>query len=221
MEIFLPVLAVFLGFLVALIVKANSSKTQLLLSYSGALLLSVTIFEFLPKVYQTYSKATGAFIMLGVLLQLFLEFLSKGAEHGHVHNKNKLHQFPFLLFLSLSLHAFLEGYPIEENTQLLIGVVIHKIPIAMIITSFLLQTQLSKVQIGIFLLIFAAMTPLGSLFQQYAPLSENTEHYFNALVIGIFLHVSTTILFESSRNHQFNASKMGVIILGILTAYFI
>jgi hypothetical protein len=35
-----------------------------------------------------------------------------------------------------------------------------------------------------------------------------------AIVIGIFLHISTTILFESSSNHRFNFMKMVVIVIG-------
>jgi len=36
----------------------------------------------------------------------------------------------------------------------------------------------------------------------------------------VFLHVSTTILFESSKNHQFNISKMTAVVVAILIAYF-
>jgi NADH:ubiquinone oxidoreductase subunit 6 (subunit J) len=65
------------------------------------------------------------------------------------------------------------------------------------------------------------MTPLGSFLKsQFAALSE-VSVYINAVVIGIFLHVSTTILFEASKNHKFNISKLAVIIVGILLAYFI
>jgi hypothetical protein len=42
-------------------------------------------------------------------------------------------------------------------------------------------------------------------------------HFFNiilAMVVGIFLHISTTILFESDENHGFNLKKFVVIILG-------
>jgi hypothetical protein len=42
-----------------------------------------------------------------------------------------------------------------------------------------------------------------------------------AFVIGIFLHISTTILFESDQNHRFNFIKLLSIILGILTVLFI
>jgi zinc and cadmium transporter len=35
-----------------------------------------------------------------------------------------------------------------------------------------------------------------------------------AVVIGIFLHISTTILFESGAGHRFNLYKMAAIITG-------
>jgi hypothetical protein len=35
-----------------------------------------------------------------------------------------------------------------------------------------------------------------------------------AVVIGIFMHISTTILFEASDLHRFNVAKLGAIILG-------
>src|SRR5699024_12434511 len=91
------------------------------LSYSGALLLSVTVFEFLPKVYRDFSPTIGLLIMGGILLQVFLEFMSKGAEHGHTHYDKTLKSFPVLLFVSLCIHSFMEGFPIAESTHLLLG----------------------------------------------------------------------------------------------------
>ena len=39
-----------------------------------------------------------------------------------------------------------------------------------------------------------------------------------AIVVGIFLHISTTILFESGDGHNFNKYKMISIILGTVVA---
>ena len=38
----------------------------------------------------------------------------------------------------------------------------------------------------------------------------------SSLVIGVFLHISTIILFESSENHKFNLQKFLAILAGIL-----
>ena len=42
--------------------------------------------------------------------------------------------------------------------------------------------------------------------------------YFNkvmGIVIGIFLHISTTILFESNADHKINKKKMLAVLTGI------
>jgi zinc transporter ZupT len=158
--------------------------------------------------------------MLGLLIQIILEFGSKGAEHGHVHHKDE-ETFPILLFISLCLHSLIEGFPLAENQDLLYGVIVHKIPIAVILSAFLLNSKMSTKQTSIFLIIFACMTPLGAFLKTQSSILETYSSEVNALVVGVLLHVSTTILFESSKNHQFNATKLGVILIGIVIAYFL
>ncbi len=216
----LPFVAVAIGYLLSLILKPGTSTGfQLLLSFSGAFLLSVTVLELFPNVYNSGVEEVGIFIMGGLLLQIFLEFLSKGVEHGHMHHHENRVQFPYLLLFSLSLHALLEGFPLNSSDDLLHGVVIHKIPVAAILSTFLLHSKIGKFKSFLFLSIFALMTPLGSWINSVFEMGENISAYINAAVIGIFLHVSTTILFEASKNHSFNASKLGVVVLGILLAY--
>lgn len=218
----LPILAVVAGLIISLFLKPSSSSGfQLLLSFSGAYLLSVTIFELLPEVYGSGSDSVGIFIMSGLLLQIVLEFISKGVEHGHMHLDKNSNKFPLLLLISLSIHSLLEGFPLEKSDHLLTGVVIHKIPVAAILAAFLLHSNIGKPKAILFLGIFAIMTPLGSWLQANFPAINQYGEYINAVVIGIFLHVSTTILFEASKNHSFNASKLAVVIFGILLAYLI
>ena len=159
--------------------------------------------------------------MCGILLQIILEFFSKGAEHGHVHIHKDDTQFPWLLFISLCIHSFLEGFPIHEHNDMVFGVLIHKIPIAALITAFLLQSSFSKLQITGFLVVFAAMTPLGTYISNNIAFVADYVSVVNAIVIGIFLHISTTILFETGEGHKFNLSKLVAICLGVLIAYFI
>lgn len=218
----LPLLAVVIGYFISRFLKPSSSAGfQLLLSFSGAFLLSVTVFEMLPQVYGSGFENVGLFIMAGLLLQIFLEFLSKGVEHGHMHHNENSAKFPFLLLFSLSLHALLEGFPLNRSSDLLHGVVIHKIPVAAILAAFLFHSKIGKFKAFLFLGIFGLMTPLGSWINSSFGVSEEYSAYINAIVIGIFLHVSTTILFEASKNHSFNATKLAVVIAGILMAYLL
>ncbi len=222
---FYPLFAVILGVLIVVLFKPQrKSYIKLLLGFSGAFLLAMTLFELLPEVYHHLNaKRTGLFIMLGILLQVILEFFSKGAEHGHIHIHKNQQQFPWLLFISLCIHSFLEGFPIHAHNDMVYGIIIHKIPIAMLITSFLIQSGYSKAQMAIFLIVFGLMTPLGTLISNQASMNETTLLSIHALVIGIFFHIATIILFENedSHSHKPSYSKLFAILLGIGVAYFI
>lgn len=218
----LPIVAVIIGYVISSFLKPESSSGfKLLLAFSGAYLLAVTVLELIPDTYMEQTEGIGIFIMLGLLLQIILEFISKGVEHGHMHVEENRNAFPAALLLSLGIHALLEGFPLDEGNHLLHGVVIHKIPVAAILAAFLKHSKISTGKTILFLLIFALMTPLGSFLKQNIQFFSDYAIYLNAIVIGIFLHVSTTILFEASKNHSFNISKLVVIILGILLAYFL
>lgn len=215
------ILAVVIGYLIALRLKTKEMKQMsIYLAFSGAFLLSMTILELLPEVFEMPTERIGIFIMGGILLQICLEFFSKGAEHGHVHLDSNKRNFPWLLFLSLSVHALLEGFPISDNNNILIGIIVHKIPVALILSFFFLKANYSKAVTITFMALFALMTPIGNWLSSFDFLqSFHTE--ITAVVIGIFLHVSTTILYESSKDHKFNLAKLVTIVLGIVLAYFI
>ena len=214
----IPVIA---GFILVQLIKPNSKHLQLFLSFSGAYLLSVTVLHLLPEVFSTQQEHIGLFILLGIVLQTALEYLSKGAEHGHIHGHDFEKRIPWLLLGSLCLHAFLEGMPLGlgENDSLLYAIVIHKLPIAIILAGFLKNSSLSKVYVFIFLFLFAIMSPLGSWVSGNYSFIHQYANQINALIIGVLLHISTAILFESSENHKFNLQKFIVILIGFAIAF--
>ena len=218
-----PLMAVIFGVILAIIFnKKRPLNTRLLLSFSGAFLLALTLFEMLPEVYEHLdSRSAGLFIMSGILFQIVLEFFSKGAEHGHIHIHKHETNFPWALFISLCIHSFLEGFSIHDHNDMVYGIMIHKMPIAVLISMFLLQSNYNKIQISSFLIFFALMTPIGTLISNNVSVFQGYAHMINAFVIGIFFHISTTILFESSEGHKFNLSKLVAIVLGVIMAYLI
>ncbi|WKK67445.1 ZIP family metal transporter [Lutimonas zeaxanthinifaciens] len=215
------ILPVLIGFLLIQFIKPNSKHLQLLLSFSGAYLLSVTVLHLLPEVFSKGEKFMGLFILLGIVIQTGLEYLSKGAEHGHVHGNDFESTIPWLLVISLSLHAFLEGMPlgIDENLNLLYAIMIHKLPVAIILAFFLKKSALSGMQVFLVLFLFAVMSPLGSWISNSFPYVHQFADQINAIIIGVFLHISTAILFESSENHKFNLQKFIVILIGFTIAF--
>ncbi|GAA0872194.1 hypothetical protein GCM10009117_13410 [Gangjinia marincola] len=222
MIILLPFAAVLIGYIIALKISTKQENSiKLLLAFSGAFLLAITMFELLPTLFNYDINQVEVFIMMGILLQIVLEFLSKGAEHGHVHNNGNNKNTIIPIFISLSIHSLIEGFPIVENQALLFAIVIHKIPIAIIVTTFLFKQKISSTKRYASLLIFALMTPLGAYLGKYSAQIEVIYPYLNAISVGIFLHVSSIILFESSNKHQFNIRKLFTIIVAIVIAYFL
>lgn len=219
----LLIFSVIFGASLVFFIKPSKRFVRLLLAFSGAYLLSVTILHLLPDVYShtTNHKLIGVLIIAGILIQFVLESFSKGAEHGHIHLQADKKDFPWLLFISICIHAFSEGLPIHNaNDNLLWAIVVHKIPIAIVLTSFLLLANYNKIKIFSFLVLFSLMSPLGILITKYAPSIQGYQTEITAFIIGIFLHISTIILFESTENHKFNLQKFIAILLGVLLTIF-
>ncbi|MDD5151398.1 MAG: ZIP family metal transporter [Flavobacterium sp.] len=222
MNYLLPLFSVLIGYGIALFLKPkNKTNLKLLLAFSGSFLLSLTVMHLLPDVYQSENHNVGIFIMLGILFQIILEFFSKGAEHGHVHGHDQMSHIPWLLFISLCIHAFLEGFPVSHHHNLAVGIAIHHLPIAIILTTFFINSSLDKKAIFAFMITFAIMTPLGTILSDYLPILNDYYTEITAIVIGILFHISSTIIFESSEGHKFNIAKVSMILFGIVLAYFI
>ncbi len=223
------ILSVFIGAVMVLAIKPDKKLVRLLLAFSGAYLLSVTVLHLFPEIYEGHYhregndiKRIGIFTLLGILMQSVLESFSKGLEHGHIHiHENEKRKFPILLFVSLCIHAFYEGLPIHtSNHSLLTAIIIHKLPVALVLTTLLLNSHISKKLTIIGLTIFAFMSPLGYLLGAKISLLLDYHKEITAFIIGVFLHISTVILFESNENHHFNIKKFTAIVLGFLLAIF-
>jgi zinc and cadmium transporter len=206
--------------------KDNSNRLKLVLSFSGAYLFAITVLHLMPDVYSSGNPQIGLFILGGFLLQIFMEQFSEGIEHGHIHKHSHKHfVFPLGIMISLCLHAFLEGMPLAkgQHKELVYGIALHHIPAAFALGSVLMENKLSKFSISSLLILFALMSPLGYWlsFEIGQGAIGNIEVYFDRImgvVIGIFLHISTTILFESSVDHKFNLKKVVAVLLGVSIA---
>jgi zinc and cadmium transporter len=230
---------IILAGVLALKVAVKQNNLRLLLAFSAAYLFSVSIIHLLPEAFINHNvKLTGLFIVLGFCMQLLIDTFSTGIEHGHVHLHSKVcnDHLPYGIIIGLMLHSFLEGLPIYNlnsidgeskiNHQLIYGLVLHNIPISIAFVLLLKEHKTSQIKIILLLAAFSLMTPIGYLFSyilQTAGL-QNYHQYSQAafaLVIGIFLHISTAILFETSEHHKYNVAKVVMMISGIILAYLI
>jgi zinc transporter ZupT len=211
------------GSLMVLTMSGIKKQLNLLLTFSGAYLLSLVFLHIIPDLFHSGAENIGLFILLGFFIQVLLDYLSKGLEHGHAHVSGTS-ALGGVLF-GLYFHAFLEGIPIgfgdmdhlNENHSFLIGVILHKLPISIVLTSLLLTRYQSKRKAFLQIIVFALIGPLGYMYGFYFGGNSflSSEHIM-AIVVGIFIHVGTTIIFESSDTHKINFQKLIAIIAGFM-----
>lgn len=210
----------------------------LLLSFGGAFLLGLCFLHLLPEAFATNGQA-GLWVIAGFLIQIGLEFLSKGMEHGHVHGN----RFGLVAFLSLCLHALIEAMPFgldpgealdalhhhghdhshghhhhDHGTggwSLLLGIGLHKLPVAIALMTILKVTVPSAGKRWAWLGAFALMPMAGIALAGSLPQDATTFGALNGLLVGILLHIATTILFETADGHEFNARKFLTVLLGL------
>lgn len=223
---------------IALQIKINQTNLRLLLAFSAAYLFALSIMHLLPEAFEMGDvKRMGLFIVLGFCLQLLIDTFSTGIEHGHVHlhSHSCEKHLPRGIVIGLMLHSFLEGLPIYNpapgyssniNQQLILGLALHNIPITIAFISLLKEHESKTSKKWLLLFLFSIMTPLGYLssfvLQSYG--LQNYETFSEiafAVVIGIFLHISTAILFETSEHHKYNKTKVLMMAGGIILAYLI
>ena len=221
-------MAVLLGGLASFIIQTQSSLFKLSLAFSGAFLFGTILTHLLPEVFT--NPYGGYWVLLGFGIQLVLDFISKGLEHGHLHiQKNKI---PLLPLVGLFIHAFIEGMPLgldgeyhnyhnHYNDGLLWSIALHKLPIALLVATALRSARLSIWKVIIGILMFAICSPLGNTFAVNTNFDPGNFLPVLGIATGLLLHVSTTILFESASNHQFNAIKILVVAVGISLSLFL
>lgn len=235
------------GLAVYLVPSGRTKSFKLLLVFAGAYLFGITVVHILPELYINNSEVEliGLFVLAGFFLQQVLEYFTSGIEHGHIHTHDQHgdhhhhHDGPhhqqisaFVLLTALCVHAFLEGamlvQPVAgmgvqyDTNAILLGIALHRAPAAFALMT-VLSFQLKSIRRAVpHLVFFSLAAPLGLLISTYLIdieiLSAAGLTYVYALVCGNFLHISTTIVFESSPAHRFNGKKLTVAVLGALVA---
>ncbi len=183
--------------------------------------------EYSAHCEHSFSFPLGAFVLIGFLLQLILELLSKGAEHGHRHDDTQTQSHEtfssaLMVLLGVCLHAFLEGFALapngEMNYSLLIGIVLHNIPISMVVVSGFLKAGCSKPVSIAWLAVFASAGVLGSLLGVHLEALQAYTAQIMCFVVGILLHVSLSTLFDSTESHQYNFVRFAIVVAAFALA---
>lgn len=237
MGISLPAIILLLGPLIGIFIQykikiTNQKIVANTVLFSGAFLLGVAVFGLMPELFSNTANAkqAGLWLIFGFLFQLILEKFTGGVGHGHIHS----HEVPkniWVLYAGLYLHALFEGYSagLSNNirpfivSSMVIGISIHEAPAAFSLSMLLKQKLQHKQKLIIALLVYALATPIGYILGVYIHsenlISENISHIITAIIAGTFLHISTTIVFETSLWKKEGLSKWLFILFGLLISY--
>jgi zinc and cadmium transporter len=221
------------GIIPMMVRRIHPNLPLYLLGFTGACLFGITILHLLPEVFHELGSSAGIYIVIGFFFQVALAQLSHGTEHGHTHVPQDSHHHVAIapLLLGLSIHAFMEGIPLgfhfndsASMSSLVIGVAAHKLPEALTLMTVMLHSHQKGMKLWRILLIFSLVTPLAAvLAAELGSHSAQMEHiltYVVALVIGAFLHISTTIFYESgTKHHELSYRKVFAISAGLLLAF--
>ncbi len=213
------------GILAAFNKEEKSLQLKLFLAFSGAFLISVCTLNILPEIYSKTDMSVGYFVLIGFFLQIVIDQFSNGIEHGHLHF-HTVRKVPNSVFIALSFHAFMEGMGVGSNifekqvqNNLVYGIAMHEIPAAFALVTVLKHSTTDSKFIYFLLVAYALMVPSGAILSSVLQSSNslNSDFFFKlmAVVAGVFLHISTTILFENSDNHWFTRYKLIAIVCGV------
>ncbi len=225
-EYILLFVTVFLAGSVGFFLQKNTKIwLQIFLSFSGAYIFGITMMHLLPEVFEILSNKAGYWILLGFFLQLLLEQVSKGVEHGHFHLPHQANRvFALQIMFGLCVHAFFEGIPLsqQQDNRFFYSIILHHAPAALALVILFISSKYSKNMIIFCLLLFALMPPLGAALGAYLQMPPQVENIILAVVVGSFLHIATTILFEidnsEANHHHLSWKRMLSILIGILAA---
>lgn len=222
--------------------QMRSAVMVYLLAFTGAFLFGITILHLIPESFNGLGKEAGLFILLGFFLQVFLQQWSHGMEHGHRHfssenDKASGHSHghiasatAFSMIAGLSVHAFMAGLPLGftyEDTSTLpslsLGILLHKMPEAFTLMVMLLHLHPHKKGNISLLALFSLVTPGAAILAYVMNIEfrfmDTVLLYLIAIVTGAFLHIATTIFFESgTRQHELNLGKVVGMVIGLCLA---
>ena len=221
MIIILLILSVLAGVFLGKFFGEKQKFAKNLLILSAGFLITICLNDVFPEVYSGDNHNIGIFVIIGVLLQMLLENLTKGFEHGHFHQHHEEKNIlPVALMIGMFIHAFLEGIPLANEKNIfspyLMGILFHNLPISFVLGAFLVQKDKFTTSSWLVIAFFAVASPLGLLLGNY--FNPDYKVYFLALVGGIFLHISSVIIFESNKNHNIDWMKILMVICGISLA---
>lgn len=235
--------------------RNNRRVTDISVSIAFGVILGLIIFEIAPETYEILSEELGMvrgisaiiiLVLMGIvllkILDAFVPSHEHEAHHTHEHKNDEchnehLHHIGIVSSIAIVIHNLIEGaglYLISKGDTtsgilLCIGIGLHNIPMGLVITSTLVNSNIKKRTIAILISIVSISTFIGGLIMFIlGGVNELVEGIMLGITLGMLAYIAIFELF-----HQIYHMKnkilvrmcilfgFGVLIFSVLIGHFV
>ena len=228
------------GSLCAISVKDNKKFTDFTISIAFGVIISLVILEILPECFEILSGEVGivrgilaiiVLILIGIITLKILDMFIPHHEHeAHHHHKHKnescheehLHHLGIMSAVAVIIHNLIEGMSLYLITSkdivsgllLCIGIGLHNIPMGLIISTTLINSNYSRNKALKLSFIVSISTFVGGLVMLLlGGVSELVEGVLLGLTLGMLIYLSIfELLHQIYHMENKKQSRIGIVI---------
>lgn len=231
------------GSLCGLYFKNNNKFTDFSISVAFGVIVGLVILEILPESYEILSGEVGIFrgvlsiiilSLIGVIilkiLDLFVPHHEHDAHHHHKHNNQKCHNehlyhIGIVSSVAIIIHNLIEGMSLYlvssgnlvSGILLCIGVGLHNIPMGLVISRALINSNYSKNKTLKISLIVSLSTFVGGfIIFLLGSVNELIEGILLSLTLGMLIYISVFELLHQIYHMKNKKIAWVGIVLGII-----
>ncbi len=191
-----------------------------LLTVAGSFILASVVLHFNHQWQGAHGEMVGWGLLVGIFLQITIEQLTGGIEHGHITDVPIKYGTYFMI--GLVMHALVEAMPISSLYEysmwynpIISSIILHRLPASMVF-GFIVGRRKKQAFI-IWGSLFLLTAPVGA-FLGYYVVSDQLLKWFEFVALGSLLYIGSTMVHEQISHHNIGWKQMVILLLGVLLA---
>ena len=184
-----------------------------LLTVAGSFILASVVLHFN---HGSDYELMGWGLLVGIFLQITIEQLTGGVEHGHITDVPIKYGTYFMI--GLVMHATVEAMPISRLYEyqvwynpIISSIILHRLPASMVF-GFIVGRRKKQAFI-LWGLLFLLTAPVGALLGYYV-ISEHLLKWFEFVALGSLLYIGSTMVHEQISHHNIGWKQMAILLVG-------
>lgn len=235
---FLVGLFIFIGYICGVKFKNNNKLTDFSISMAFGVIISLIILELIPETFEILNEQIGIvrtifliiiLILIGIVLlkifDMFIPHHEHEVHHNHKHSNENCHNehlshIAIISMIGIVFHNIIEGaslYLVSKNNLtsgllLCIGIGLHNIPMGLVISRTLINSNYShKKRININIILTLSTFIGGFMMFIFGGVSELVEGLLLGITLGMLIYISMfELLHQIYHMKDKKISKIGI-----------